>query len=301
VPLLAERTTPRVLRSRWRWRLLLALAALGLVGVSLGVGWLLGIAGLWTPALLLAGACLGCLFLSFPQPGRLLGAVLAHAGRPRLQGAALLVTGLGVCLGWAISVQQQGPPEHPGEAAYRFGPTPGQAANKERTAWTDRGAPIPLCDVGLHKTLPEDEAAEASMIQAEQRALRLIRTAPASRDSNCHGWVFTGGRYLIDGGHVERILTDNGYHRVTTPRPGDLAIYRSKVGHLAHSAVVRMADNGLVLLESKWGHLGRYLHKPEDYCFAVSWNYYRSSRTSHLLRGLEDNLSEGQPAPSETK
>jgi hypothetical protein len=41
-----------------------------------------------------------------------------------------------------------------------------------------------------------------------------------------------------------------------------------------------------MLVEGKWGHLGRYLHRPEDYPYNTSWTYHRSRRGGHLLAGL---------------
>jgi hypothetical protein len=151
-------------------------------------------------------------------------------------------------------------------------------------------------------TLAADEVAEVRMVRKYGLQGRLLRTPPPSWGSNCHGWVFTGGRFGLEGGDVERILQDNGYQAVTTPQAGDLAIYRDRYGHIGHSAVVRAAEEGRVLLESKWGHLGRYLHRPEDYRPVLAWTYYRSPRHGHLLQGLNapspsaDDLESGRPS-----
>jgi hypothetical protein len=174
----------------------------------------------------------------------------------------------------------------------REGPVPGASWNRTYTAWTDQDTPIPVSDVAKHGTLPADLVAEALLVKSQRLATHLIRTAAPDRGSNCHGWVYTGGRYYVDANAVELILRDNGYKAVTTPRAGDLAIFRDQYGRLVHSSVVRVgAADGLVLVESKWSYLGCYLHTPKDYCYAASWTYYRSARAGHLLRGLDGTLS----------
>ena len=76
---------------------------------------------------------------------------------------------------------------------------------------TDRGTPIVL----LEST---DPRASQHLSEVEARALssgRLwdlaIRDGAADDRSNCHGWVFTGGRFLIRGNEVEVILRENNY------------------------------------------------------------------------------------------
>ncbi len=140
-----------------------------------------------------------------------------------------------------------------------------------------------LYEVATHEALPADQDAETRVVQSHDLGLRLIRTGPTDRATNCHGWVFTGGRYWMDGGDIVRILHDNSYEAVSVPRAGDLAIYRDASGQPVHSSVVRtVGEDGLVLVESKWSFMGRYLHRIDDYCFATSWTYYRSPRTGHL-------------------
>ena len=93
-----------------------------------------------------------------------------------------------------------------------------------------------------------------------------------------------------------RILHDNGYETVSVPQAGDLAIYHDARGRLVHSSVVRaVSPDGLVMVESKWSFMGRYLHRVQDYCFATSWTYQHSRRTGHLLLGLDGGPSEPNP------
>jgi len=104
---------------------------------------------------------------------------------------------------------------------------------------------------------------------------------------DCHGWTFTGGSDWINDDQVQQILNDNGYQSVELGAVlvGDLVIYRHE-GNITHSGVVTEVDeNGMpILIESKWGRLGRYLHAPDR----VPPNYgqpqyYHTARGSHQL------------------
>ncbi len=272
-----------------RRRLAVALAFLALAAVATWLPPLAEFSALRMPLLALAGAAGLCLLLSGSYPRRLAAAALALAGRPRLQGAALLAAGLLAiaALPWLLERQVYGTA---GKAGFATNPRNALAHQRQLTAYTDRGAPVDVFDVGEHGAQASDLTAEAELARPQALGLHLIRTAPPDEASNCHGWVFTGGRYLVDGGDVDRILQDNGYDAVTAPRVGDLVIYRLGEGNISHTALVRVVtDDGLVLLESKWSSLGRYLHRPEDYCPGSTWAYYRSPRQGHLLRGLDPN------------
>ncbi|MBW8886012.1 MAG: hypothetical protein JF612_14835, partial [Planctomycetia bacterium] len=49
------------------------------------------------------------------------------------------------------------------------------------------------------------------------------------------------------------------------------------------AVVVRMAKHAPILIESKWGPLGVYLHTIEKQPFPGTWMFYRSARVDHLL------------------
>jgi hypothetical protein len=291
--------------SAWRWCLVAGLAASGLAGVALGLPPLADFAAARGPLLALAGAIAACLFLSSSYPRRLLAPVLTLAGNSRVQGAALLSLGLLLVAGLPWWLQREADRVVEEKTAFADDPAAVLMHQRKYTLYTDRGAPVDVFDLGGHVALVNDKAAELQMAQSKGLGLSLIRTAPPDGASNCHGWVFTGGRYLVDGGDVHRILQDNGYDVVTSPRVGDLAVYRLGAGNVAHTALVRVVtDDGLVLLESKWSSLGCYLHTPEAYCPGSTWTYFRSPRRGHLLRGLEpSDYSPGQspdgapPAP----
>ena len=55
---------------------------------------------------------------------------------------------------------------------------------------------------------------------------------------------------------------------------------------------------GKILIESKWGRLGRFIHTNEQHCYlSTTPTYYHTRRGGHLLRGLPGGDQEGQGAP----
>ncbi len=157
---------------------------------------------------------------------------------------------------------------------------------------TDRGREIKLYRLVLSD---EAEQAEQDWIAEGRLECHVIRTGDVDPASNCHGWVFTGGRYAIHPDDMETILADNGYQRVETPRKGDLILYRSEQGSILHTGIVlEVVSENLVLIESKWGPLGRYLHPPEYQPYGTNFGYYRSSRNGHQLPVI--SLAEKTPA-----
>jgi hypothetical protein len=248
------------------------------------------------PLFALAGVCAACVILSSSYPRRIVPVALALAAHPKVQGAALLLAGALLVVAWPWHLSRQASKVDGGQARLTPWDAPGAGppAGATHRAWTDRGAPVTVYDV-KHETAPTDEVSEEFLARSHDLALRLIRTAPPDRGTNCHGWLFTGGRYLVRGSEVERILADNGYQPVKEPRAGDVVVYRSNHGaSIIHSAVVRsVTEDGLILLESKWTSLGRYLHRPEDYGTDADWTYYRSPRAGHLLRGIDADSPAG--------
>src|SRR5262249_59637069 len=106
------------------------------------------------------------------------------------------------------------------------------------------------------------------------------------------------------GSQVPQILADNGYRPVTTPRAGDLVVFRDGQGEVVHSGVVCGAsEDGTVLIESKWGRLGRFVHTASQHCYPeTKVTYYHTPRGGHLLRGVsgtgQDQESPGALAVS---
>ncbi|MFN0019971.1 MAG: hypothetical protein ACKVP0_17065 [Pirellulaceae bacterium] len=115
-----------------------------------------------------------------------------------------------------------------------------------------------------------------------------LSTASVQGDSentraNCHGWVFTGGKHLLWRDGVARILEDNGYRKCEDPRPGDLIVYRDDRGEILHTGLVRAGLFGGMLIESKWGLEGRFVHDPKQQPYGNRYSYYRSARQGHAL------------------
>jgi hypothetical protein len=145
-----------------------------------------------------------------------------------------------------------------------------------------------MLSMPLQEPNPDLAALEEQFVEWLAQPHALLNTGPADPSCNCHGWVFTGGRYSIDGHEAQHILEANHYREVREPQVDDLAIYRDERGQILHTALVRtVTSDGLILLESKWGQMGRYIHRPSDLRFGRPFTYYRSSRRGHLLRGLD--------------
>jgi hypothetical protein len=152
-------------------------------------------------------------------------------------------------------------------------------------ARTDRGRQVPLYEMP-ESALPTGMLTEMERGMTEEwgRSLSLIRTGPADRRSDCHGWVFAEGNWWMLGRDLNTILADNGYAAVDDPRSGDLVIYWDGPHEVTHSGVVyAIAPNRRVLIESKWAWLGTHLHSADDHPYGGRPTYYRSSRAGHRL------------------
>ena len=246
----------------------LALPLLGLI--SLGVGSLAAGSPAHSGWPLLALAVVLLLFWAArsDQLARAVAAVWARARSPRWQWAALTVGSpvAAVLLG-------QGTVRHADDCF------PFARLLPPGTVLTDQGRDVPVAAL-------EGSPGPAENLLVFESGLngRVIQVAPADWSYNCHGWIFTGGHYLLPYGDVEAILQDNGYRPLEHPEVGDLVVYRDGNGSICHSALVcAVRQGGEVLLESKWGTEGRYVHSPEATPYGQSWTYYRSPRGGHQL------------------
>jgi len=158
-------------------------------------------------------------------------------------------------------------------------------------ASTDLGQDVALWEPPS-PDVPQLAEADLTFLRNYAVEARAIRTAEADCHSNCHGWVFAAGRFWLSPDGVEAILHDNGYHKITNPREGDLVVYRDPTSKVIHSGVVRGAsDDGRILVESKWGALGRFIHIADDQPYPGSATFYHSRRGSNLIRGLDTSPS----------
>jgi hypothetical protein len=147
-------------------------------------------------------------------------------------------------------------------------------------AVTDKGHAIALFHFKMHSSAEE---IEQFIEQSEREHAQLIRLLAANPASNCHGWIFTGGQYGVRDTEVSQILVDQGYVEVTQPAEGDLVVYRH-ADDICHSGLVRLPHKQApVLVESKWGPLGVYLHAVEAHPFGGECRFYRSQRQGHTL------------------
>ena len=139
----------------------------------------------------------------------------------------------------------------------------------EYVAVTDRGR-----ELNLRRWTPTEGSRTAAPLQA------FAENSPA----NCHGWVFTAGKYYLECDDVERILEDNGYEFCQSPLPGDLIVYRNPRGGISHTGLVQAVYlGGMVVIDSKWGLGGRFIHGPEQQPYGNRYGYFRSARQGHAL------------------
>jgi len=145
---------------------------------------------------------------------------------------------------------------------------------------TEKGTRIPLYEWSASATEVKRYAVASE--QQHARDFPTIRLERSSDQTNCHGWVFTQGRYLLFGDGVEQILQDNEYSVAEQPHINDIIIYRNSSGTILHSGIVRaVLDDGTALIESKWGISARYLHLPHNQPYGDNFQYYRSTHTTH--------------------
>jgi hypothetical protein len=203
----------------------------------------------------------------------------------------LFFLGTAVLLMQALALEAQSAPEFPLSAIQEC-PSPESFLQPVEVQWavTDAGRPVPLFTIPVESSAPfthDDETRwdHGPLVRS------LIRTDDANPRYNCHGFVFTGGRFWIRGRYVDQILTENGYHSTSTPRPGDIVVYRDEnTGVPAHTGLIRavLEETGLVLIESKMGVLGRFIHPADKHPYdGTTPTYYHTGRGSHVLRGLD--------------
>ena len=279
--------------------------SLGLAGPFLGLaGWInrprlgLGIAALlavwsaasfiakqpvqaWGPPAALAVTYISGLIVRWRRD------ILIRVAASRQAHASLfLVIGPLLVCAWASHLDSQIPiTEMPAAEQPRAAPTVEPIATN-RYVLTDRGRSIRLY---TRAALSQAESAQADRAVGGMHQFSLIRASEPDTVCNCHGWIFTDGQYWIRSNDVDSILSDNDYHQIESPRAGDLIVYRDGLGQVIHSGLVRLVNDGLILVESKWGLSGRYLHQPADQPYAYVWNFYRSSRHGHVLNMAEEN------------
>lgn len=160
--------------------------------------------------------------------------------------------------------------------------TPGKKQEiYEFVALTDRNRPIRVYRMAEEgsEALDENEATVVNFMES------TIQRGPADPAANCHGWVFLDSQFLIPGEAVQQILDDNGYELTDEPKAGDVIIYRSDNRDIVHSGLVRgVLNDGTIIIESKWGIEGTFLHDPEGTPYSTLFEYYRSPRPDNRVK-----------------
>jgi len=256
-----------------------------LAGIAVAACWLKGSVGIATGCGSLATLLLVAWPVSFEPARRQISRLLS----PKVVWAVVLGASMIASRYLAAHVLHSFD-RQPAQQAVDLEDVPVQATH----AFTDSGRAIALFHFKMYST---DAEVERFMRSTEQQRSQIIRLMDANPASNCHGWIFTGGRYGVRDTDVRSIVADNAYVEVAEPQEGDLAIY-TKGEQVAHSGIVRMASkHEPVLVESKWGPFGVYLHAAEQQPFAGTCKFYRSSRRDHLLV-LQTAGTEGSRAAS---
>ena len=106
---------------------------------------------------------------------------------------------------------------------------------------------------------------------------------------NCMGMVFASRRTYIDSNDLVWVLRDDDYREIDAneARIGDVVTYHSTessplIEHIGWVALAQEYDSGLVgvLVHSKWGRHGEYIHPPRrtPVDFGTTIRYWRLSR-----------------------
>lgn len=200
--------------------------------------------------------------------------------RSRLSGWLIILSSVSLA-GWSYHRFQQRlypPPKKP----MLLLSTPGKKqVIHEFVAVTDQNRPIRVFRMAEDESDPLDENEATSVNFMET----TIQRGPADPAANCHGWVFLDSQFLIDGEAVQYILDDNGYELTSEPMAGDVIVYRSDNRDIIHSGLVRgVLNDGTIIIESKWGIEGTFLHDPEGTPYSTIFEYYRSPRPDNRVK-----------------
>ena len=164
---------------------------------------------------------------------------------------------------------------------------------------TDRGRCIPLLKVPASECVatPERLAKQDRLLTRHELHDCVIYVPGGWQHCNCHGYVFTGGQFCLSGQDVDAILEDNGYQPVSRVQANDVAVYRDSSGRITHTGIVRgLAGDQVILVESKWGLAGRFIHPHDRHPYNDhQCTFYRSPRAGHLVHGDHSNHAKDTP------
>ena len=278
-------------QNRW-WHLLLVL---GTAGVASGLATLL--TDLDSVPLGAGLALLGLAVLRWSiqktKKTKVWEILCSQIHKPALGWCSLFLFGIGLAglSSLAIESHEQGIVERDMVVFDIISSQPDMHADEDVRVKTDTGKPIVVQVVTTPRDVGTSSRLEKTVLTSMSFSHQMIRRERASDDCNCHGWVFTGGKYWVSGSAVDDILNDNGYVAVETPQAGDIAIYRNGEA-IGHTALVRTVEKGMPLLvEGKWGWMGVFIHPVEQSCYGNNIVYYRTNRGNHILSGLENTVA----------
>lgn len=216
----------------------------------------------------------------------MIAAAATRLARPRVAGLLVSVAAAGglVAEGWRYDRRSEELADQAFEMTDKD--TPPATAVASVRVYTDRGTVVPVRVPVDPRTPTEATDDERGVEVLAKYSERWIRRGPPTDHSNCHGWVFTGGQFNLSGEQVDVILSENGYEKVDKPQAGDVVVYRADT-LLRHTGVVQaVLPDGIVLVESKWGWMGVFLHAAGDSPYGQEYEFRRSPRAGHLLAGL---------------
>ena len=135
---------------------------------------------------------------------------------------------------------------------HRGGPQDGQpmwSQKMDMNARRPMTRPVEHPEVSQLATLPVGR-----MWTNDGTPFEALRDTSGPYTSNCHGFTFADSLYWINNGEVQTILEGDGYRRVATPSPRDVAIYRDSNNKIVHSGRVETVDEqGGTMVRSKDG------------------------------------------------
>jgi hypothetical protein len=282
----------------WRPRVVRWLTSLTALAVALAVAGVASFTALSVVALIIAAAFGAVRVVRSPLAIRLATATTAIVKSPAFGWCFIGIAGVALTALGALGIDQNFDVAELQDVSHvqdmvtmpAFGPEPAAFAQ------SDCGSAIALMAAADERDPDQLRTVELQILEGQHWNDCVIRRRPATDNCNCHGWVFTGGRYWVRPDEVEAILSENGYEPVTTPRPGDLTVYRNSGEEICHTAIVRaIMDDGVPMVEGKWGWMGVFLHRVGDSCYGKNFTYYHSERAGHLLAGLPAAETRGGP------
>jgi hypothetical protein len=276
-----------------------ALATLVVLGITLSAAAALNQDGVTlATARLLAFGLIPCLMLSIPRIVERTARLLATFQNASLRYGLLAIAGLSLVVVSVVICEREDDEFATLDAKHleaARGSAPLVPTTRAR-AVTDKGTQLVLHEPALPRSDTDLREEEERVLRNARLDDQVIRRCKGDVWSNCHGWVFTEGRFIICHDTLELILDENGYTEAQDPEPGDVVVYGNR-GAIAHTGIVRYVTEGLpVMVESKWGALGVFMHAVDKSPYGTQYSFFRSHRHGHLLTGLGDTNTPKGPA-----